>query len=287
MKLATFGRVKFLSRVLRRLGFRAGLKWYCVYQANRHRLLRRPFVTMRPRALRFPIEVRIQGSSDVNVFQQIFVLKEACYIDRLGPVESVIDLGANVGYLSALILSRFPRARVIAVEPDPVNARLCRRNLAPYGSRASVIEGAAWWSKSRLTLVRGQFGDGREWATQVREAGPGEAGDVEGWDIETILDGFGMEKVDLLKIDIEGSERDLFERGAGEWLDRIRNLSIELHGTACEVAYRRALSSFEYESLSCGEYELAMGLHRNRLQGEGEGVASFSTQDRGEVGARQ
>ena len=52
---------------------------------------------------------------------------------------------------------------------------------------------------------------------------------VEGYDVATLIGLVGATQIDLLKIDIEGSERELFERNTDKWLPNIRNLCVELH----------------------------------------------------------
>ena len=80
----------------------------------------------------------------------------------------MLDLGANAGFSSAYFLSVFPKARIVAVEPDERNLAICRANLAPYGDRVLLLHGAAWSRIATLRLLKGT-GDGLECATQVDE----------------------------------------------------------------------------------------------------------------------
>jgi predicted O-methyltransferase YrrM len=119
--------------------------------------------------------MRVGGSSDPLVFEQIFINAELTnLISRVRDVRTIVDLGANVGYASIVFLNAFPNAYVLAVEPDPKNAVLCARNLSPYGNRARLVEAAAWSRSCGLMLIRGAFRDGKEWSTQVRPAQPDE-----------------------------------------------------------------------------------------------------------------
>ena len=60
-------------------------------------------------------------------------------------------------------------------------------------------------------------------------------------------------EIGLLKIDTERSELELFARNTGQWLPRIKNLCIELHGTDCEEMVLKALSNYSYESAQIGD----------------------------------
>src|SRR5262245_452689 len=69
----------------------------------------------------FPLWCR-PGTSDETVFWQVFVdLQYAALVPRAAP-RLILDCGANVGYTASYFLTRFPSARVFAVEPDPGNA---------------------------------------------------------------------------------------------------------------------------------------------------------------------
>lgn len=233
-------RLMKLIRLQRRLGVWAGLRWWLL-RSEKYSRLRSDSrtVSIHPAFLQHPVAVRMR-TSDPKVFDQLFVSRELGFIDDLtSPINVIMDLGANVGYASAFLLSAFPQARLVAVEPDEGNLKICRQNLAPYGDRAKVIAGAVWNRRCQLVLTT--FGDGLEWGIQVRPAEPGEAADVEAWDIPGLLEAAHHQSVDLLKIDIEGSEKALFSSETDRWLDRVRNICIELHGKDCEDAVFHAL----------------------------------------------
>jgi len=172
----------------------------------------------------------------------------------------VLDLGANVGYSSAYFLSRFPDSRVVAVEPDDRNIIVCRENLKPYGDRAILLHAAVWAERTELCVSKGTFGDGREWATQVVQPRGGANGDVQGWDVGSLIDMGGSASVDLLKVDIERAELAVFGQSAQEWIPRVRNICIELHGPDCEKAFFDALSGFDYELGHSGELTMCRNI---------------------------
>lgn len=217
--------------------------------------------SVHPNCLDHPLTVRTCASSDPAVVDQIFVKREFRFLDLLpGPIKVVLDLGSNIGCASALLLSTFPAAFVIAVEPDPANFWLCQRNLRPYGDRAEIICGAVWHSCGNLVLSRGTFGDGKEWATEVRTGMPGERTDVTAYSIPRLLDMYSIYQVDLLKIDIEGSEKALFTGDTRSWLTQTRNICVELHGPECRSALLSALQGYDYQVAECGEYTLCLNI---------------------------
>jgi FkbM family methyltransferase len=202
---------------------------------------------VRPRQVQHALTARLRGSSDRDVFRQIFIEEEYSCMLSLENVSLVLDLGANVGYTSAYFASSFPNSRIIAVEPDERNVALCRFNLKPYGDRVLLLHGAVWSECTNLCLSRGTYGDGREWATQALQPSDSSAGDVQAWDVSSLIDMAGAAEVDLLKVDIERAELAVFGETAKAWLPRVRNICIELHGPDCEETFFNAVSGFDYE----------------------------------------
>jgi FkbM family methyltransferase len=252
-----------LQKWPRSAGWRGALS-FGVHRARRALGLPEPStLRLKPRHAMYPVLARLGGSSDLDVFNQIFIFDEySCVRDIRNPY-LIFDLGANVGYSSAYLLSKFPTAAIVAVEPDPANFELCRKNLAPYGDRVQVVLGAAWSNRSKLLLSRGTFGDGREWATQVKEGKRnGDLAAVEGWDIPSLIQLTDKQQIDLLKVDIEGSEANIFGGNSSEWLPKVRNICIELHGQQCEEIFFHALKDFEYELSHSGELTVCKNLRR-------------------------
>jgi FkbM family methyltransferase len=221
------------------------------------------------RLARYPLSARGGKSSDLHVFRQVFQFEDYAYLRHIQAPRLILDLGANVGYSSAYFLSRFSEAKVIAVEPDPDNYALCRANLAAYGERALILQGAVWSARCQLALARGVPGDGSEWATRVMQA-DGKAGEVlvESWDIESLLELGGGGAVDILKVDIEGSEWEVFGSECMQWLPRVRNICIELHGEQCKQRFFDALKEFDYELETSAELTLCRNLRPRHSPGQ-------------------
>jgi FkbM family methyltransferase len=198
--------LRFWPRILRYLklmGVAGGTRWLAIRVGDRFNIIsgvRR----VRPPGAQHPVTMRVGGSSDPLVFDQIFINAElADLICRVPDARTIIDLGANVGFASIVFLNAFPDAFVLAVEPDPKNTAMCACNLGPYGNRVRLVEAAAWSRSCDLVLVRGAFRDGKEWSTQVRPAQPGEEADVKALDMLALLQMCPRPSIDILKIDIE------------------------------------------------------------------------------------
>jgi FkbM family methyltransferase len=216
---------------------------------------------LRTRSSRSRVYVRY-ASSDLDVFEQIFVKQTyRCLLDIRKP-NLIVDCGANVGYSSVYFLNKFPEAHVIAIEPDPGNYSMCQKNLGAYGERVTLLRAGIWTHDAPLIVCRGQYRDGREWAVQVRECQTGETPEVYGRDIGTVLGQTRFQAIDILKVDIEGAERAIFSGRRHTWLDQVCNIAIELHDTTCEAVFFTAMSGYRYDLSRSGELTVCKNISR-------------------------
>lgn len=192
------------------------------------------------------------GTSDLEVFRQIFVNREFRCLDDLVEPSVIIDCGANVGYATAYFASRFPRARIISVEPGAGNFSMLAANMLKYRDRCKLIHSGVWSKVHGLLMGENFDGDPREWAYTVREASPGETPTMMAVDIPSLIEMSGAERISVLKIDIEGAEKELFANNCN-WLSQVDNLVIELHGPECERVFHSALKDRGFLISQCDE----------------------------------
>jgi FkbM family methyltransferase len=193
------------------------------------------------------------GTSDRDVFYQIFVDREYRCIDHLTGIRTIIDAGANVGYSSAYLLTRFPDAKVIALEPDAGNFNVLQANLAPWGDRVTCLKAALWSEPTTLDFRSETLDQGAEWGRQVEQAASGEVVAV---DIPTLLRDHCLETIDLLKVDIEGAEREVFR--SPDWLPHVRNMVVEIHGPDEDRIFHQAVDGLPYLISHCDELTVCL-----------------------------
>ena len=188
-RLGKLVRLRFLAAVRWLAGSKAGfsptMQWAALHLAAKRGLPQPAVWHVRPRQVEHTLQARLRGSSDPRAFEQIFIVEEYSCLRELNEPSLVLDLGANVGFSAAYFLSVFPKALLVAVEPDERNLAICKANLSPYGDRVLLLHGAAWSRTATLRLSRGTFGDGCEWPTQVGELGEEErtSAGVQAWDV--------------------------------------------------------------------------------------------------------
>ena len=193
--------------------------------------------------LMHPVSIRAQ-TSDLQVFEHIYLNGEYDFLKPLGCVKHIVDCGANVGLSAAWFLSTFPDCSCFCVEPAIDNFEMLEKNIEPYGNRAEGCLGGVWSQSTRLRIASSAYRDGKEWAYQVEEDfGSGDAC-IEAFDMDSILKRSQFERISLLKMDIEGAEAVVFSRCIDSWIGRVDNVVMEIHddsvfGVASELVFTR------------------------------------------------
>jgi FkbM family methyltransferase len=197
-----------------------------------------------------------KGSSDIAVFEQVFLQGQYSNLP-VRNVQTIVDAGANVGLTSRYFLRHYRPAKLIVIEPDKENFAYAARNLNCNGDRCELLPVALWGCRAPLCVKRGVFGDGREWASQVVEDELQTKDRVEGITLNDIIEQFGLHTIDILKIDIEGAERNVFSCDTS-FLKNVRCCVIELHGRECSEAFHRSLHPYHFDVYRQGEVTVAV-----------------------------
>jgi len=126
---------------------------------------------------------------------------------------TVVDLGAFCGYYS-LLASRLvgPSGRVYAFEPDPANYAYLMRNIqANACGNVAAINKAASNRNGKAVLVLDKEADHHWLALASPSPGNRASIEVSTLSLDDFFAGEGWPSVDLVKIDIEGSEEAALE----------------------------------------------------------------------------
>lgn len=202
----------------------------------------------------YSIELR-NGTTDIGTFQSIF-LQGICNISNYTNLRPrvVIDAGANIGLSSIFLTNAFPHARIIAIEPELSNLTLLKKNVSAYPN-IDVRHAALWGSPRQLKIQNPHA------AKNAFRTIPADSGEpcVLSVTIPQILDELADERIGLLKIDIEGAEKDVFSSDTEQWLGSVDALLIEIHdrfAPGAAYAIYRALVRSPFLKYLLGDNEL-------------------------------
>lgn len=194
------------------------------------------------------------GTCDVITYYETVVREQ--YGHLLGSrVRTIVDCGANIGLVSAYLLSRYPDAQAIAFEPDAINFALCERNLAQFRGRVVLVR-AAICGQSGPVSITGHFGG--TWASTVVPALGNEPDVVEGITLPELFSRYNIGDLDVLKIDIEGAELEVFQSSDLSWLDRVGCIQVELESDLSKQAFFAALAGRPFRLAQCRDVVVAL-----------------------------
>jgi len=208
-------------------------------------------ISTHPENLNTPVYLRIR-TTDISLYESILLdSKENEYsFDLADPPKTIIDAGANIGLTAIFFAAKYPNSKIVAVEAEAANFRMLQKNVAAYPNILPVH--AALWSHDGEIAV-GQpdpkGGAGGEWAFVTHE---GEGDRVRALTMRTLMEESEIDKLDLVKMDIEGAEREVFK--SCDWTESLKCLMIELHDRfvpGCSEIVNRAMAG--YHSFKVGE----------------------------------
>ena len=179
-----------------------------------------------------PIYFRRGASEMVDIYKILLKTgKRAEYsIPFTEKIETIFDIGANIGVTSLYFANLFPNARIFAFEPVPSNFELLSKNIQPYPNiKAFPIalgdtDGHAAIYHSDSSRNFGGFSffqPGSDIQKTLR---------VEVRDIRAVIRELGITKSDLIKIDTEGSEYRILMALEPHFLQTVQWITGELHG---------------------------------------------------------
>lgn len=198
---------------------------------------------------KYPVQLR-KGTSDIDVFYQIFYYKGYNYEFGFEP-KVIFDCGANIGLATVYYKNRYPNAKIIAVEPESSNFEMLQRNTEKY-TDVHCVQSGIWNKTTNLKIHTG----GAHWAFVTEEVDYEDATTVKAISIDELMKKFNVDYIDVLKIDIESSEKELFEANWEKWLPKVKVLLVELHDNmkqGCTRSMFKAITNFEFTMHFKGE----------------------------------
>ncbi|MGE4518896.1 MAG: FkbM family methyltransferase [Desulfobacteraceae bacterium] len=168
-------------------------------------------------------------SSDISTYKQIFIKNEYNFSLEKMP-NTIIDAGANIGLASIYFANKYPTSQIIAIEPEAKNFNLLIKNTASYPN-IIPIRAALWNKKEEIKIIDPGLGN---WGFMTEEkeflSSPEKPffQTVNAITIQNIIEDFNLEEIDILKIDIEGAEKEVFS-DTSRWIHRVNSIIIELH----------------------------------------------------------
>jgi FkbM family methyltransferase len=251
-----------LLKFIRVFGLSGGVRLWCSLRLQTMR--GSSLLTLGVPGLAAPIRLRPR---DLPIFWQIMVMQEysiealpqaarvnEAYRGALsrGHRPLIVDCGGHIGFSAIWFASRFPKAMIYCVEPNPDNFELLSRNIASYPS-ITALNGGIWGSSCDLEIANPGAGSAsfRLKETSAHGEGANSVNSLHSYTIDEIRALQPSSPLLAVKIDIEGAEDNVFAGPTG-WMSEMSMLAIELHdwllpgqGTSRNLFRRIAENDFD------------------------------------------
>ncbi len=199
--------------------------WKAVWSAFRNGL---PMPTLEARN---GLHIYSSLTDDVlGIYTEIFSNK--CYTDKLykpSSGDTIIDIGGNIGLFAISIPYEVRGAKVHSFEPVRETRERLERNVVENGlsSSVTVYPYAVHATSGHVTIHKGKTAGHSSTSDNAFTGGDSES--VETITLRQVIELVGAEWIDLLKMDIEGSEVEALS-GDLSCLQRVRRIVVEYHG---------------------------------------------------------
>jgi FkbM family methyltransferase len=189
--------------------------------------------------------LRLRGSGlrfRVRTAMDVWVVKEVC-LDRdyerggMQPQDgwTIIDVGAGIGDFSISLGERFPKCRVVALEPFPPSFQALTENIALNRlENVTAFPYALGAASGPQRLRAGAAEPGQSSTARLGRGVADRPEEVPGRSLAALFRELSIERCDALKMDCEGAEYEILMSSDDATLRRIENLALEYHDTYTE-----------------------------------------------------
>ncbi len=199
---------------------------------------------------------------DINVFNQIFLNDEYKPLIDLIPNKNnltILDIGSNIGLASIYFSIHLPNCKIIAIEPEESNLKIAERNfkINNFSENISIVKKAIWNENTTLKL---QIRDDSHDSFHVMERNNPDntiIGTIKTITFNEVINDFNLSKIDILKIDIEGAEKILFQDKVclEQFLPICSSIAIEVHEEyISESEIQSILEEYNFRVIKNSEY---------------------------------
>lgn len=178
------------------------------------------------------LELLPRDDADRSVIGEIFKFREYRAADNVikSARSVIIDIGAHAGFFSLYVSALNPRVRVIAVEPFAENLELLEKHLAKNKiENVETVSGGIAGTTGARFLVLESDSHNHRLNLPKEDLSRRSTVKIQCWSLGDLVQKYKVEKVNLLKMDIEGLEYEIFENLDRTMFKKIKNIILEYH----------------------------------------------------------
>ena len=174
----------------------------------------------------------------------------------------VIYAGANIGLFALLIKNRYHDAEIYLIEPDEYNCEILKKNISGL-SGIHLFEAGLWYKDTYLRIINPEADD---WSKRVEESSFGEG--IHAITIDNIVEENNIDEINIVKMDIEGSEYYVFKYGDDNWIKRSKIIVIETHDKyikGSDEIVNNTMKQLKFAKKTIGENQVFFRINDNLI----------------------
>tara|TARA_B100001939_G_scaffold128918_1_gene111828 strand:- start:1305 stop:2117 length:813 start_codon:yes stop_codon:yes gene_type:complete len=154
-----------------------------------------------------------------------FFTPQVTFNTKKKDVKIIIDLGANIGIETLRLKKLFTKSTVIALEANKENYNVLKKNTERDANIISLNKGI--WNKNTSLNLKNFDPNSAEGYSYEENMKSDNNNIIEAITINELIKQFSIEEIDILKIDIEGAEKYLFDETCDNWIKKVNTFIIE------------------------------------------------------------
>jgi len=177
----------------------------------------------------YKYQIKLRSQADKSIIKEIFELREYKEVEAIikSAQEPIIDAGAQAGFFVLYCRALNPEVKILAIEPDEDNLELLNQHLEINNLKNVEVIPAALAGKSGLRDFFISSDSHNHSLFKVLVPKITKNVKIKTCSLDDLLKEQGIEKVALLKLDIEGAEYEVLEN-FNSW-EKIKNIALEYH----------------------------------------------------------
>jgi FkbM family methyltransferase len=177
----------------------------------------------------YKYQIKLRSQADKSIIKEIFELREYKEVEAIikSAHEPIIDAGSQAGFFVLYCRALNPEVKILALEPDEDNLELLNQHLEINNLKNVEVIPTALAGKSGLRDFFISTDSHNHSLFKVLVPKINRVSKVKVWGLDDLLKEQGIEKVALLKLDIEGAEYEVLGNFVN-W-EKIKNIALEYH----------------------------------------------------------
>jgi len=202
---------------------------------------------------RQPIFLR-NSTEDIPMFYLIFQANDYDFDCDFKP-KVILDCGAHIGLAAVFFANKFPDAKIFCVEPEKSNFELLLKNTSTCPN-ITCINSGVWSKTTNLKIIDAGSGN---WGFITEETDYPDKDTIPAISIDEIMSSYNLSQIDICKINVEGTEKELFGNNYENWVPKTKLILIELHDRikeGCSKSFFKAMMNYKFSLSNRGPYLL-------------------------------